>query len=62
MPIGGFKIHHITIDKLENANSLPIAHTCFLKIDLPAYSSKEILKEKLILAITEGGESGFLIV
>ncbi|KAH8584680.1 HECT domain-containing family [Cryptosporidium sp. chipmunk genotype I] len=33
---------------------LPTSHTCFFQLELPAYSSKEILKEKLIYAITEG--------
>jgi len=44
----------------DDKNSLPIAHICFGQIDLPNYSTKEILKEKLILAITEGG--GFLLI
>jgi hypothetical protein len=30
---------------------LPVAHTCFFQIDLPQYSSKEILKEKMFYAI-----------
>lgn len=31
--------------------ALPKADTCFFNIELPAYSSKEILKERLLLAI-----------
>jgi E3 ubiquitin-protein ligase HERC2 len=31
---------------------LPIAHTCFFSIDLPAYTSREVMKEKLMYAIT----------
>ena len=61
VPIGGFRLHPINIDRLEDANSLPTVHTCFGKIDLPPYTSKEVFSEKLILAINEGGESGFLI-
>jgi len=30
---------------------LPKAHTCFFTIDLPNYSTKAIMKEKLIYAI-----------
>lgn len=30
---------------------LPVSHTCFFKIDLPNYSSKEILRQKLLYAI-----------
>lgn len=35
---------------------LPVAHTCFNLLDLPVYSSKERLTEKLVKAIqqTEG--------
>lgn len=35
-----------------NADSyLPISHTCFFSVELPRYSSKEIMKEKLLYAI-----------
>ncbi|RLN53692.1 hypothetical protein BBJ29_001338 [Phytophthora kernoviae] len=30
---------------------LPIAHTCFFSIDLPAYSSREVMHDKLVYAI-----------
>ena len=29
----------------------PVAHTCFFQIDLPRYSSKAVLKEKLLYAL-----------
>ncbi|OII71546.1 HECT domain-containing family protein [Cryptosporidium andersoni] len=43
----------------ENLNSpedlmLPVSHTCFFQLELPRYSSREILMEKLLYAITEG--------
>ncbi|TYZ61267.1 hypothetical protein PybrP1_009568 [[Pythium] brassicae (nom. inval.)] len=31
---------------------LPIAHTCFFSIDLPVYSSREVMRDKLLYAIT----------
>ena len=31
---------------------LPLAHTCFFSIDLPAYSSLDAMKERLLYAIT----------
>lgn len=31
---------------------LPVAHTCFFSIELPKYSSNEILRDKLKYAIT----------
>ncbi|XP_072964095.1 E3 ubiquitin-protein ligase UPL1-like isoform X2 [Typha angustifolia] len=35
---------------------LPSAHTCFNQLDLPEYSSKEQLEERLLLAIHEASE------
>lgn len=49
--IGSFKVHYngfkemgLTISKKENPDVLPIAHTCFKEIELPIYSSKEIME------------------
>ncbi|XP_070185594.1 probable E3 ubiquitin-protein ligase HERC4 isoform X2 [Littorina saxatilis] len=39
---------------------LPVAHTCFNLLDLPKYTSKEAMKEKLLLAIQHS--EGFGIV
>ncbi len=39
---------------------LPVAHTCSTAIDLPDYQDKDVLREKLVIAITEGRE-GLLI-
>ncbi|EAS07044.2 HECT domain ubiquitin transferase (macronuclear) [Tetrahymena thermophila SB210] len=61
VPFGGFEQNPIEVyDKLGNTNSLPIAHTCFNKLELPAYQSKNQLKEKLTQAILEG-HKGFHI-
>lgn len=35
---------------------LPSAHTCFNQLDLPEYSSKEQLRERMLLAIHEASE------
>jgi E3 ubiquitin-protein ligase HUWE1 len=35
---------------------LPSAHTCFNQLDLPMYTSQEELRDKLLMAIKEGGE------
>ncbi|KIY50356.1 hypothetical protein FISHEDRAFT_64973 [Fistulina hepatica ATCC 64428] len=40
------------------SDRLPQAHTCFNQIDLPQYSSYEMLRQQLLLAINEGG-TGF---
>ncbi|KAK1218494.1 E3 ubiquitin-protein ligase tom1 [Marasmius sp. AFHP31] len=43
------------------SDRLPQAHTCFNQIDLPQYSSYEMLRQQLLLAINEGGEGfGFV--
>ncbi|KAG7098569.1 hypothetical protein E1B28_000502 [Marasmius oreades] len=43
------------------SDRLPQAHTCFNQIDLPQYSSYEMLRQQVLLAINEGGEGfGFV--
>jgi len=46
-----FQIH-----KVFDVNKLPTSHTCINQLDLPEYATKESLREKLVLAITEGKE------
>lgn len=41
----------------SNDQLLPTAHTCFNILDLPVYSSKEVLRERLLLALEH--EQGF---
>ena len=31
---------------------LPVAHTCFFTLDLPAYTTKKVMRERLVYAIT----------
>ena len=33
---------------------LPVTHTCFFSIELPEYSSEEVMREKLLAAINFG--------
>ncbi|CAF0803231.1 unnamed protein product [Rotaria sp. Silwood1] len=56
MPIGGlsemtFKIAKISSNKCNINDLLPMSHTCFNQLLLPPYPTREILKEKLFLAI-----------
>lgn len=60
VPYGGFKNMQIEITKINSQKKLPVAHTCSKSIDLPAYSSKEIMEDKLLVAIQEG-HKGFYI-
>lgn len=45
----------IQADHGKGDQHLPHAQTCFFSLSLPAYSSKEILKEKLLYAMSETG-------
>ncbi|KAL4503248.1 hypothetical protein ABPG72_000854 [Tetrahymena utriculariae] len=63
VPVEGFKglrgisgLQKFQIHKAYDPKKLPIAHTCFNQLDIPDYPSKEILKKKLLLAISEGKE------
>ncbi|CAD2214794.1 HECT-domain (ubiquitin-transferase), putative [Angomonas deanei] len=38
----------------KNEGTLPSCNTCFLYVKLPPYSSRKIMKERLLFAITEG--------
>ena len=46
------------IEKWGKPTSLPRAHTCFNRLDLPPYSSFETLYEKLLLAVEESSSFG----
>ncbi|XP_027199659.1 uncharacterized protein LOC113793786 [Dermatophagoides pteronyssinus] len=46
------------IEKLGKPTSLPRAHTCFNRLDLPPYTSFESLYEKLLLAVEESSTFG----
>ena len=69
VPHGGFanletsgNRQRFTIYKVDtSAELLPLAHTCFNRIDLPEYPSAEVLREKLMLAITYGNK-GFTMM
>ncbi|KAG2373797.1 hypothetical protein C9374_011682 [Naegleria lovaniensis] len=62
VPVGGLKSLHpkLTVVKktVENPdNELPTCNTCFHYLKLPAYSSFEVLKAKMSVAIQMGGGS-----
>ncbi|XP_005105124.1 probable E3 ubiquitin-protein ligase HERC4 isoform X1 [Aplysia californica] len=57
IPVFGMKYVKIIIQPTCGGEKfLPVAHTCFNVLDLPKYSTKETLQDKLLLAIqqTEG--------
>jgi E3 ubiquitin-protein ligase HUWE1 len=63
VPHGGFSHlqasgsqQRFTLYRTPSSDLLPLAHTCFNRIDLPEYPTCEILKEKLMIAITLGNK------
>ena len=68
VPVQGFAFlwgmggpQKFTISRISGSDNfqLPVAHTCYNQIDLPEYSSKEMLEEKLMWAIKEAQGFGF---
>eukprot|EP00041_Stephanoeca_diplocostata_P025622 m.675037 g.675037 ORF g.675037 m.675037 type:complete len:655 (-) comp22785_c0_seq1:427-2391(-) len=60
LPIGGFKDlmgsngpMPFCIERIKDSTQLPQTHTCFNRIDLPAYKNKADLEQKLTFAIEE---------
>ncbi|KAI0007938.1 HECT-domain-containing protein [Xylariaceae sp. FL0662B] len=60
IPVNGFKDlqgsdgpRRFTIEKAGEIGNLPKAHTCFNRLDLPAYKSLEQLQSKLTIAVEE---------
>ena len=63
VPLEGFAalqgsegVRKFNIHKAFGSHLLPSAHTCFNQLDLPEYSSEEMTKEKLLVALREGSE------
>lgn len=55
VPVGGFRTTRpIRIQASSEVDKLPNAHTCFYQLDLPRYSSIDIMREMLLLALREG--------
>ena len=40
---------------------LPVAHTCFFQLELPQYSSEQIMRERLLVAIHYGSSGEFIM-
>jgi E3 ubiquitin-protein ligase HUWE1 len=60
-PVGGFaslpfKIARVGLHENPAINPLPSAHTCYNQLDLPAYTSKEELRDKLVRSMILGSE------
>eukprot|EP00697_Spironema_sp_BW2_P002423 gnl/Spiro4/13235_TR7022_c0_g1_i1.p1 gnl/Spiro4/13235_TR7022_c0_g1~~gnl/Spiro4/13235_TR7022_c0_g1_i1.p1 ORF type:complete len:1217 (+),score=232.49 gnl/Spiro4/13235_TR7022_c0_g1_i1:99-3749(+) len=58
VPFGGWP-RKFQINITPESQLLPIAHTCFWTVDLPAYSSRTILDNKLVMALENVVRAGF---
>ena len=59
-PINGLKELHMTITKAVESEQLPTSHTCFNQLILPEYPNKNVLREKILVAITHATGFGLL--
>ena len=66
LPLGGFanlspsfSIVRATRENADDDQAKPTAHTCFNQLVLPAYSTKELLREQLV-SVLEIDAFGFL--
>jgi len=67
LPIGGFRGLHPALTVVRKPNELPLTPddylpsvmTCVNYLKLPRYSTKEVMKQKIKLAVDEGIHSGF---
>uniref|UniRef100_A0A8C5MEN5 HECT-type E3 ubiquitin transferase n=1 Tax=Leptobrachium leishanense TaxID=445787 RepID=A0A8C5MEN5_9ANUR len=55
---GSNGLRRFCIEKWGKITSLPRAHTCFNRLDLPPYSSYSMLHEKLLIAVEETSTFG----
>ncbi len=62
LPSSGFEKFRLKVLKSKReCDSLPISHTCFNQIDIPIYSSRDMMREKILIALKEGSK-GFYIL
>ncbi|CAM1154636.1 HECTD2 (predicted) [Pycnogonum litorale] len=53
VPVGGMGEMIFKISALNNRKDvLPVSHTCFNQLVLPRYPSKDIMRKKLVIAIS----------
>jgi len=52
----GVQLFQIHTTELKSPSMLPAAHTCYVQLDLPAYETREQLRDRLRYAIINGFE------
>jgi hypothetical protein len=43
----------------QDESKMPISHTCFNALEVPLYSSREVMREKLLYAIRNSGATDY---
>ena len=63
IPLEGFKalqgtngVTRFTLQKANGVDQLPLSHTCFNQLDIGDYTSIDIMREKIMMAIREGSQ------
>ena len=59
LPVGGLRENKIRLRLYGpdiDDHTLPETHTCTRELHLPNYSSAAVLREKLLLALSHGGD------
>ncbi len=62
VPVGGFKSLSRAISIVPSSraqDSLPITHTCFNIMEIPSYSRREVMKQKLLFAVHNCGATDY---
>lgn len=57
-PVDGFQ--YFAINSNRNLDSYPVAHTCSCVLDLPAYKTFDVLRERLLVAIQNNEGFGIM--
>ena len=60
VPCGGLKMLEFIIQSTPSNTALPSSHTCFNVLDLPVYTTKALLEQKLKLCLEH--DKGFGLV
>lgn len=60
VPIGGLKDVQLEIQRTGDPTKLPVSHTCFNILALPDYPSKEVMRQKIMIAIENNEGFGLI--
>jgi ubiquitin-protein ligase E3 A len=53
VPVNGFRSLELSIKLIDDLDRLPTAHTCMSEFVLPDYPTKELMEDKILLAVRD---------